>query len=149
MAKLLKSLKNIGKFYYSWAFVGLALSSSAWADGVASPALPADGTGAPGPVGQPAGFLGMMFPFLLMFAVVYFLMIRPQQKRVKEHQKLLNDLQIGDEVLTSSGILGTIRGFADNIVTLEVGKNLKIRMVKSQITRVVKEPSKDLEVPAQ
>ena len=77
-------------------------------------------------------------PFLLMFMVVYFLMIRPQQKKMKEQQEMLTTLKHGDEVITASGMLGTITGITDKVVTLEVADDVKIKMIKSQIAQVVK-----------
>ncbi len=85
----------------------------------------------------PAGFM-QFIPFVLIFLVMYFLMIRPQQKRMKEQQNMINALKDGDEVLTSSGFLGTVKGISDRVVTLEVDRNVQIKMLKSQIAQVVK-----------
>jgi preprotein translocase subunit YajC len=104
-------------------------------------AAPATGTqGAP----APSSPFGTMLPLLVMFGVVYFLMIRPQQKRSKDQQKMISTLADGDEVVTSSGILGRIAGTADKVVTLEIANNVKIKVLKSQIAQVVKGPIKDL-----
>lgn len=78
-----------------------------------------------------------MAPLGLMLVVVYFMMIRPQQKRMKEQQALLEKLKHGDEVVTQSGIFGTISQVNDKIVTLEVDKNVKLRVLKAQIATVV------------
>ena len=111
----------------------LALSSvSAFAEGEAVPA----GT-TPAAAGSP-GMGSMLVPFALMFAVMYFLMIRPQQKRLKEQKSMIDSLKDGDEVLTSSGFLGTVKGITDRVVTLEVDRNVQIKMLKSQIAQVVK-----------
>ena len=78
-------------------------------------------------------------PFLLMIVVVWFLLIRPQRKRQKEHQGMLSQLTKGDEVVTSSGILGTIIGFNEkkNTVTLRVGDDsrseVKIEFLRSSV----------------
>ncbi|MBI3872787.1 MAG: preprotein translocase subunit YajC [candidate division Zixibacteria bacterium] len=78
-------------------------------------------------------------PFVLMIGVVWFLLIRPQRKRQKEHQSMISQLTKGDEVVTNSGILGTIIGFNEkkNTVTLRVGEDsrseTKIEFLKSAI----------------
>lgn len=74
-------------------------------------------------------------PFVLMIVVVWFLLIRPQRKRQKEQQAMLNALSKGDRVVTSSGIIGTVVGIndKDNIVVLKVGDDTKIEFLKSAI----------------
>lgn len=74
-------------------------------------------------------------PFILgMILIFYFLMIRPQQKRAKAHQDFIKNLKRGDQVLTSGGIFGTIEGLTDDFVTLEIADDVKIRILKAQIT---------------
>ncbi len=81
------------------------------------------------------GILGFL-PFILIFVVIYFLMLRPQMKQQKEHRKLLENLKKGDKVITSGGIHGTIAGFKDknSIVLLMVEKNVKLSVNKSAIS---------------
>ena len=88
---------------------------------------PADGS-SPNPI---LTFL----PFILMIVVVWFLLIRPQRKRAKEHTTMLTSLQKGDRVITNSGIIGTIVGFSEGetIVVLKVGDDTKIEFIKSSI----------------
>lgn len=86
---------------------------------------------------QPS-LMGMAMPFLVMLAVMYFLMIRPQQKKAKEHQTMMSELKTGDEVVTSSGIIGTIAGMTEKVVTLEVSKNVQLKVLKNQVNQVVK-----------
>lgn len=90
------------------------------------------------PSGQAGGDGGMM-PTLIMFGaiflIMYFLMIRPQQKKQKEQQKMLNELQKGDKVVTSSGIYGTIQDSDDETVLLKVSENTNIRFLKSAVTQ--------------
>lgn len=107
-------------------------------DGGSQPAVPADtaAAGAPGAAPQQPGFMAMAFPFIAMFGVFYFLMVRPQQKKMREHQRLLGDLKKGDEVVTASGFLGTIYGIADKVVTLDLGGNCKVKVLKSQISQL-------------
>ena len=83
-------------------------------------------------------------PMVIMFGVVYFLMIRPQQKKVKEQQKMLTALAVGDDVVTTSGILGQITGLAEKVATLEIASGVKIKILKSQVSQVVKGQIKDL-----
>jgi preprotein translocase subunit YajC len=76
---------------------------------------------------------GMFLPIVLMFVIIYFLIIRPQQKQQKRHQAMLKALDKGAKIITNAGILGTITGMTDTIVTLEVAKNVHMRMLRSQI----------------
>jgi preprotein translocase subunit YajC len=115
-----------------------------------APAVPA-GTavapaaeGAASAIGGQPGIMGMLMPFALMFGVLYFLMIRPQQKKMKEQQSMLSALSHGDEVVTTSGMLGKITGITDKVVTLEVADNVRVKMLKSQVSQVVKGPIKEL-----
>ncbi len=110
----------------------------AYADTTASPAAPSIGS-APTPPNPPQMSPIMnMLPFVLIFAVIYFLMIRPQQKKAKEHDQMVNTLQKGEEVITRSGIIGKIHGIADKFITLEVDHNVRIKIVKNQIEMVLR-----------
>ena len=84
------------------------------------------------PAAQPQ-FWEMMVPFVFIFVVFYFLIIRPQGKRQKEHQNFLSALKRGDEVVTASGILGRIEGMTDQYVTLEVADGVRIKMLRTQV----------------
>ena len=83
--------------------------------------------------------LEQFFPFILIGLVFYFLLIRPQQKRLKRQEGFLNQLKRGDEVVTSSGIFGRIEGLTEQFVILEVAKDVRIRVLKSKITSFIKE----------
>lgn len=83
---------------------------------------------------DPTGGLMGLLPIILMFIVLWFLMIRPQMKKAKEHQKLVNELQKGDEVVTQGGMTGKITKVGDNYVTLEVA-TLKDAPVEVQIQK--------------
>ncbi len=72
-------------------------------------------------------------PLILIFVIFYFLLIRPQQKRAKEHQKFLEALKRGDKVFTSGGIIGHVVRVEDNVVTLEIAKDVHIKVLKSYI----------------
>ena len=81
--------------------------------------------------------LGMLMPFALMGLVFYFLMIRPQQKKLKDHEQMVANLQKGAEVITQAGIFGKIHGIAEKFITLEVDNNVRIKILKSQIATVL------------
>ncbi|MBI4509132.1 MAG: preprotein translocase subunit YajC [Deltaproteobacteria bacterium] len=68
-----------------------------------------------------------------MFVVFYFMLIRPQQKRAKEHASLLDSLKTGDQVVTRGGLIGKVTGVQDKIVTVEVQEKVRIRVLKSYI----------------
>ncbi len=90
-------------------------------------------TGAPG-----AGdLLGMVLPLVLIMGVFYFLLIRPQQRKVKEHQQMLGKVVKGDTVVTQGGLIGkVVRVVDDNELLVEVGENIKVRVLKSGLSDV-------------
>lgn len=94
-------------------------------------------TGAPQAGGGAA--LAGFIPLIVIFAIFYFLLIRPQQKQLKEHRQTLDSLKVGDNVVTSSGIHGKITGLTEKVVTLEIAKDVKIKIEKSSISEVRKE----------
>lgn len=77
--------------------------------------------------------LASLVPFALIFVVFYFLLIRPQKKRMQEEQTLLGSLGKGDEVYTKSGLIGIIAGLTDKVVTLEVSDGVKVKVLRGQI----------------
>ncbi len=74
-----------------------------------------------------------IFPFAIMFLVVFFLFIRPQQRRSQDQQKFRGGLKKGDSVLTSGGILGTIEGLTESFVTLQISAGVKIKVLRTAI----------------
>ena len=78
-------------------------------------------------------FGGMLVPLVLTFLVFYFLLIRPQHKKQKEHDALLTNIKRGDNVYTNAGILGTITGITEKIVTLEIADNVRIKILRNAI----------------
>lgn len=86
-----------------------------------------------GAAAQQPNALMSFVPFVLIFVVFYFLMIRPQKKKMDEQNSFLNNLQKGAEVYTASGIIGTVYGLTDKVVTLDVGEGTKIKVLKAQI----------------
>jgi preprotein translocase subunit YajC len=73
-------------------------------------------------------------PMFLIFAVFYLLVIRPQQKKAKQHQAMLNELKAGDDVVTTGGLLGRITGIKDDEVTLQVQEGVRLRILRTAIT---------------
>lgn len=80
-------------------------------------------------------------PFLIILVMFYFLLIRPQQKRAKEHQALVEGLKSGDKVLTAGGIYGVVTNVRDKdkVITVRIAENVKIELEKSSVTSVIRE----------
>jgi preprotein translocase subunit YajC len=95
------------------------MNSLAWA---------ADAAPASGP-----GGIASFLPLILIFVIFYFLLIRPQQKKVKEHQAFVAALKKGDKVVTNGGIHGEITGLTDTVVTLEIADNVRIKVSRAHI----------------
>ncbi len=87
--------------------------------------------------GDATSSLMSMLPLLLMFAVLYFVMIRPQMKRQKEHKAMLEALAKGDEVATAGGVLGRISKLGDTYVGVEVAQGVEIQVQRSAIAQVL------------
>lgn len=89
------------------------------------------------PAAAPGGMMSsLLFPIILI-AIMYFLMIRPQMKRQKEHRAMLDKLSKGDEVITSGGIAGTVVGLGENFITVEVASGVQVRVQKGAISSVL------------
>ena len=86
--------------------------------------------------GAAGGLIGFV-PILLIFGIMYVLMIRPQQKKAKEHRAMLEKLRRGDQVVTSGGLIGKVVKVADTEVEVEVAPNVKVRVVKGTIGQVL------------
>lgn len=106
--------------------------------GIAHAAAPAAGAAG-------GGFAGQLIMIGLIFGVFYFLLIRPQQKQVKQHQAFLNNLKKGNKVITKGGIHGTITALTDTVVTLEIAKDVTIKVSRDAIGGAL---AKDGEAPA-
>ena len=81
--------------------------------------------------------LTMFIPIIMVFIVFYLLLIRPQQKKQKDHQRLLSELGKGDKVVTNGGLYGTISDTKDHVVILKIAENVKVEVVKSAIATVI------------
>jgi len=87
--------------------------------------------------GGPAGFIQMVVPFAAMFAILYFIVLRPQQRQKADRERMLNALKRGDRVVTSSGIHGTVVGLNEHTITLRVADQVKLDFDRSAVARVV------------
>tara|TARA_B100000686_G_scaffold325900_1_gene383171 strand:+ start:402 stop:680 length:279 start_codon:yes stop_codon:yes gene_type:complete len=89
------------------------------------------------------GQFAQFIPLILIFVIFYFFLIRPQQKRVKEHKTMVQSLKRGDEVITSGGILGKVeRILEDDRVEVVISENVKVQIIKSTITSLLKKEEK-------
>ena len=89
---------------------------------------------------------GQLVPLILIFAIMYFLLIRPQQKKAKEHRAMVQALRRGDQVVTQGGVIGKVAKIKDeNELEVEIADGVKVRVVQSTIAQVLNktEPAKD------
>tara|TARA_B100000809_G_scaffold154484_2_gene151841 strand:- start:3072 stop:3416 length:345 start_codon:yes stop_codon:yes gene_type:complete len=91
---------------------------------------------APPPSGQ-GNPLGFMFPMIILFAILYFMLIRPQQRREKERKALIESVKSGDRVLFSGGILGTVTNVKDHTLAIKISDNVKIEVARGAVQRVL------------
>jgi preprotein translocase subunit YajC len=96
----------------------------------------------PPPAGHESNPTGQMLQMLLLFggmgAMMYFLMIRPQQKQRKEMENMLKNLKSGDEIITNGGIIGIVANVKEKEIVLKVADNVKLRMTRASVASVVK-----------
>lgn len=85
--------------------------------------------------GEQPSILVSLFPFLIVFVIIYFLMIRPQQKKVQEQQEMLNALKVGDQV-TAAGMYGEITRIKDDVIQVQVADNVRLRFVRSAVAKL-------------
>jgi preprotein translocase subunit YajC len=109
------------------------MSSSIFATTLASAAAPAGGA---------AGLIGFIMPMALVFIIFYFLVLRPQNQRMKAHTAAINAVQKGDEVITGGGIRGKATKITDNEVEVEIAQGVKVRVVKSTLSQVFSKNAK-------
>lgn len=95
--------------------------------------------------GGASEFLIQLFPFIALFAIMYFLVLRPQQRRVKEHREMVANVRRGDTVVTSGGLIGKVTKVDETEITVEVAENVRVRVVKGTLSEV---RSKSEPVPA-
>lgn len=98
-----------------------------------TPAFAQAATGAPGGT----DFLIQILPFLLIFVIMYFLILRPQQKRVKAHQEMIKNVRRGDTIVTSGGLIGKVIKITDDSeVQVEIADNVRVRLSRAMIAEV-------------
>jgi preprotein translocase subunit YajC len=100
--------------------------SDAWAEGPAPAAGPAAG----------GGLMGFL-PLVVIFVIFYFLLIRPQSKRAKEHKAMVDALAKGDEVVTNGGIFGRITHVAEASITIEIADNVEVKLQRNAVTALL------------
>ncbi|NNC36565.1 MAG: preprotein translocase subunit YajC [Acidimicrobiales bacterium] len=91
---------------------------------------------AQGAAGQQPSLFGAIFPFILIGLVFYFLLIRPQNKRMKQHRDMLAAVTRGDTVVTSGGLIGKVTKVSEGELTVDLGNNLKVKVVSTMIADV-------------
>ena len=109
------------------------LISTAYAEGASANASPS--------------FLEVLVLPLGLLVIMYFFIIRPQAKKSKEHHNLLQNLKVGDEVMTSGGIIGKIKNIADTFVTLEVASDVNLKIITNNIAGYTKKQQQNLPAP--
>lgn len=98
------------------------------------------------PLGGEGGLLMSLLPFILIFVIMYFLILRPQQRRVKAHQEMVKNIRRGDTVVTNGGMVGKVtRVFDDDQIEIEIADDVRIRQMRQMLTdvRAKGEPVKD------
>lgn len=96
------------------------------------------------PQGGDAGGGGMvstLIMFALIFGIMYFMMIRPQQKRVKEREKMLGEVKKGDKIITNGGLHATVAGVEEKTLLIDLGNNVKVTVEKQSVAQVVEKNS--------
>ena len=93
--------------------------------------------GGTGGAGGQGGAFGAFVPLILMFAIFYFLLIRPQQKKSKQHKALLSSLKKGDKIVSSGGLHGVITGVTDDVITMEIAPKVRVKISRNSVAGVL------------
>lgn len=104
------------------------------------------GSGGGGAGGQGGGFSAFI-PLILMFAIFYFLLIRPQQKKAKQHKALLSSIKKGDRVVSTGGLHGMVTGLTDEVVTMEIAPKVRVKVSRGSIAGVMRRDDQPPPVP--
>jgi preprotein translocase subunit YajC len=96
------------------------------------------GAGGAGGGAGGSGGLGAFLPLIIIFAIFYFLLIRPQQKKAKQHKQLLSELRKGDKVVSSGGLHGVITGMSDDVLTVEISPKVRVKISRGSIAGVAR-----------
>jgi preprotein translocase subunit YajC len=95
--------------------------------------------------GQGAGGFTSLIPIILMFVIFYFLLIRPQQKKAKEHREMISQVRKGDRIVTSGGLHGRVTAVGDATLTVEIADRVRVKIARGNLSQVVQSstPSQD------
>ena len=95
--------------------------------------------------GQGAGGFTSLIPIILMFVIFYFLLIRPQQKKAKEHREMISHLRKGDRIVTSGGLHGRVTAVGEATLTVEIADKVRVKVARGNVSQVVQpsSPSQD------
>ncbi|MFZ0485145.1 MAG: preprotein translocase subunit YajC [Desulfobacterales bacterium] len=95
--------------------------------------------------GQGAGGFTSLIPIILMFVIFYFLLIRPQQKKAKEHREMIGHLKKGDRIVTSGGLHGRVTAVGDTTLTVEIADRVRVKIARGNVSQVSQSsaPSQD------
>ncbi|MFH1138595.1 MAG: preprotein translocase subunit YajC [Pseudomonadota bacterium] len=106
-------------------------------------------SGAPGNgQGGAGGGLAALAPLIIMFVIFYFLLIRPQQKKAKQHREMLGSLKKGDRIVTSGGLFGEITGLTDTVATIEIAPKIRVKVARSHVSGLT-QPGQQAPAPAE
>lgn len=94
------------------------------------------GQGGAGAQGGAGGFASFI-PLILMFVIFYFLLIRPQQKKTKEHRQMIDSLKTGDRIVTSGGLHGRITGVAESVLTVEIAEKVRVKVNRGSVSALM------------
>ena len=94
------------------------------------------GQGGAGAQGGAGGFASFI-PLILMFVIFYFLLIRPQQKKTKEHRQMIDNLKTGDRIVTSGGLHGRITGVSENALTVEIAEKVRVKVNRGSVSALM------------
>lgn len=104
--------------------------------------------GGAGAAGGAGGFLATpLVPIILMLAVMWFFLIRPQQKKQKEHRNLISNLKKGDRIITSGGLYGRVTGVAENLLTVEIADKVRVKISRGHIAGLAQAGTDAKEIP--
>ena len=87
--------------------------------------------------GQGGGGFGAFIPLILMFAIFYFLLIRPQQKKAKVHREMISTLKKGDKVVSSGGLQGVVTGLTDEVIIMEIAPKVRVKVSRGSVAVVL------------
>ena len=94
--------------------------------------------GSGGTGGAGGGGFGAFLPLILMFAIFYFLLIRPQQKKTKQHKEMLAAVRKGDRIVSAGGLHGVITGIAEDVVTMEIAPKIRVKISRGSIAGILR-----------